>query len=637
MNYNTDNRVCYYSIEKKTGGYMKRKFFLFTTFIFICLTCSIVFADSESHQTDFQWENYSYEELLAVKTDFDVVFAEKEREWLIEHGDREISFDEEKYTLYTSQNITLTPIVSRRSDDAPATTLFDWTSSDDNVARVSAYGTVTAVGAGETEITCTAKDNDLIFKTVKVDVILPVTEVKLTETKANLLLSDDPQTAKLQLETVIVPEDAYCKDVTYSSNNESVATVDDKGVVTALAPGSAVITVLSSDPYSSSYPKRATANITVLQAVSSVELDQTKINMNKGSYITLNSTVLPSNASQKTLNWESSDPDIVRVTNGQLYAAAGGSATITATATDGSEKFASCEVNVIQMVSSIRIESGNSIEMSMNETTHLLANIEPQTATNKNVAWSSSNENVAVISPLGELKIVGAGASTITCATVDGSNLSANTSIHVPSISIESEKVTVTSKKGGNIDVGYYGFDSSNFNVNAPTAGFFTVTKNWVPESQKFVLHISPIKAGTETISLNDSSDTNSKKTITITIDHNAVYDSSSYPIGVYKDILRYPESYKGKQLSIRGKVVQKMEGWFGSISLRVATDSYYFDDVYYVTYNKDDIDINVIEDDFVTIYGTCTGTETYQTVLGAQVTIPSMKAEKIVSGFNYQ
>ena len=89
--------------------------------------------------------------------------------------------------------------------------------------------------------------------------------------------------------------------------------------------------------------------------------------------------------------------------------------------------------------------------------------------------------------------------------------------------------------------------------------------------------------------------------------------------------------------MSIRGKVVQKMEGWFGSVTLRVATDSYYFDDVYYVTYDKGDIDINVIEDDFVTIYGICTGTETYETIFGAQVTIPSMKAEKILSGFIYQ
>ncbi|MBQ6509749.1 MAG: Ig-like domain-containing protein [Flexilinea sp.] len=615
---------------------MKRIIFFFA-FIALCLTWIEIYANNDAHQTDFKWEDYSYEELLAVKEDFDTVFSIKEREWLIEHGDRKISFDSEEYTLYKSQNITLAPVVTRLSEDAPITTLYDWMSSDDSVARISVYGTITAVGAGEAEITCTAKDNDHIFKTVKVSVILPVAEVRLTETKANLLLSDDPKMAELQLTTVIVPEEAFYKDVTWSSSNEAVATVNEKGIITAIAPGNAVITAMSTDPYSASYPKRATANITVLQAVSSLSLDQTSLNINNGSYVTLVPTISPANASQKALSWESSDPSIVRVTNGQLYAVTGGSATITATATDGSGKSASCEVNVIQMVSSVRITTGSSLEMNMNESIRVLAEIAPITATNRNVAWSSSNEKVAVISPLGEVKIIGAGTSTITCTTVDGSKLSASTLVHVPSISTDSEKVTITSKKGGTIDVGYYGYDSSNFSVNAPVAGFFTLSKSWVPESQKFVLRISPIKAGTETIYLRDSSDTKSQKTITITIDHNAVYDKSSYPIGVHRDILRNPDSYTGKQMSIRGKVVQKMEGWFGSVTLRVATDSYYFDDVYYVTYDKGDIDINVIEDDFVTIYGICTGTETYETIFGAQVTIPSMKAEKILSGFIYQ
>lgn len=615
---------------------MKRRIFLLTLFA-ICLAWTAVLADDQTHQTNFQWEDYSYEELLIVKENFDVVFAEKEREWLIEHGDRKITFDEEVYTLYTTQNVTLTPVVTRLSEDAPETTLYNWSSSDESVASVSTWGTVTAVGAGKAEITCTAKDNEHIFKSVEISVILPVTEVRLTETNANLLLSDDPATAQIQLSSVIVPEDAYCKDITWSSSNDAVATVDSNGVVTAITPGSVIITAMSSDPYSASYPKRASANITVLQAVSSVSLDQTSLNMNNGSFVNLVPTISPDNASQKTLAWESSDPDIVRVINGQLYAAAGGSATITATATDGSGKSASCNVNVIQMVSSIRISSGTSLEMSMYESTRLLADISPETATNKNIEWSSSDENVAVVSPLGEVKIVGAGTCAITCSTVDGSKLSASTSIHVPSISIDSQNVTVTSKNGGTVDVGYYGYDSSNFKVNAPMGGFFTLTENWIPEEQKYVLLISPIKAGTETIYLTDISDYYSQKTITITIDHNAVYDTTSYPICSYNDILRNPDNYKGKQISIRGKVLQVIEGWFGSISLRVGTDGYFYDDVYYVTYNKDDVKINLIEDDYVTVYGTCTGTETYRSLLGERITIPSMKAEKIAGRLIYE
>lgn len=617
------------------GGNMKKNLILFILTVMTCLVWASVSADSV---TDFQWENYSYEELLEIKEGFDAVFSEKERAWLIEHGDRKITFETDVIQLYTNRSITITPLVTRLSDDAPAVTQFDWTSSDESVARVSVYGSVTAVGAGDAEITCTAKDNEHIFSSVKVQVILPVTEVRISEPRAVLLLSDDKDTGVISLSAEILPADAYCQDVTWSSSNESVALVGPDGVVTAVAPGTAVITAISDDAYSASYPLRAACTVTVQQAVTSIELDQTEFNMNQGTYVTLKTTVLPANATQKSLNWESSDPNVVRVNNGQLYAAGGGSAVITATATDGSGKTAVCRVNVIQMVSSVRFaESSQTLEMRMNEFRRLNVDVLPAHATNRNLQWQSSNEAVALVSPLGEVQVVGAGTAYILCSTVDGSDLTASLKIHVPSISVSTDKITVTSKSGLTFDVGYYGSSEANFTIENPGTGFFTLTKKWIPASRKFEIKILPIKAGTATVTLKDAGDSESRKSISITIDPQATYSVVSYPLGVYRDILRNPDRYNGKQISIRGKVVQKMEGWFGSVSLRVATDTYYFDDVYYVTYNQSDIDFNVIEDDFVTIYGICTGTKTYESIFGASITIPSMTAEKILSGFVYQ
>ena len=85
--------------------------------------------------------------------------------------------------------------------------------------------------------------------------------------------------------------------------------------------------------------------------------------------------------------------------------------------------------------------------------------------------------------------------------------------------------------------------------------------------------------------------------------------------------------------MSIYGKVLQKSEGW-GSIVLRVGTGGYgYYDKVFWVEYNTSSVSAKVIEDDYITVYGSCTGAHTYETVMGASVTIPSIEAEKIIIG----
>lgn len=106
-----------------------------------------------------------------------------------------------------------------------------------------------------------------------------------------------------------------------------------------------------------------------------------------------------------------------------------------------------------------------------------------------------------------------------------------------------------------------------------------------------------------------------------------------------YEDLARNPDQYKGEYVKFYGKVVQVQNQTLlgvdiGSVILRVATkdsgyDSWY-DDVVYVTYTKHEGEGNILEDDFVTLYGIYDGTETYTTVMGASVTIPAVDAEYI-------
>ncbi len=82
--------------------------------------------------------------------------------------------------------------------------------------------------------------------------------------------------------------------------------------------------------------------------------------------------------------------------------------------------------------------------------------------------------------------------------------------------------------------------------------------------------------------------------------------------------------------MSVYGRVLQISTGWFSTV-MRVATKGRY-DDVFYIKCSNSLVQ-GIIEDDYVTIYGVCSGTETYTTVLGASITIPSMEAEKIYLG----
>lgn len=102
-----------------------------------------------------------------------------------------------------------------------------------------------------------------------------------------------------------------------------------------------------------------------------------------------------------------------------------------------------------------------------------------------------------------------------------------------------------------------------------------------------------------------------------------------------YKDIARQPDEYKGKKAKFRGKVIQVSENFFDNnkVDLRVnVTQGEYglWDDTIYVTYKYTDKEDKILEDDIINMYGTISGTETYVSVLGAKITIPSFNAKYI-------
>mgnify|MGYP005761988863 CR=1 FL=1 len=219
-------------------------------------------------------------------------------------------------------------------------------------------------------------------------------------------------------------------ELEWSSNNNNVATVDGNGHVTAIAPGEAKITVKTTDGSLS-------ANCTVIVnkkevLITNIEVDET-LELYENETRTLTIKIEPTNATNKNLQWSSSNDNIVTVdSSGTIRAVSQGDAEITVTSTDGSNKSATCKVKVIKKqipITSIKIDE--SLELYVNQVWNLTPNIEPTNATNKNLQWSSSNNNIVTVDSNGTLKAKSIGKAIITVKTIDGSNLYATCEVTV--------------------------------------------------------------------------------------------------------------------------------------------------------------------------------------------------------------
>lgn len=254
----------------------------------------------------------------------------------------EITLDVTEKTLTEGDEFTLTATLS--PEDVTDNTI-TWISSDISVATVSDGGVVKAVSAGEAVITARAV-NGLEAKcavTVEARIIEP-TGISLDTTVKTLTEGEE-----FTLTATVAPDDATDKTVTWTSSNTDVATVAD-GVVSALSAGRAIITAYTSNGF------KATCNITVKAPdvlATSITLDRTAISGYPGDEFTLKATVLPDDATDKRVEWISSDNTIATVTQtGLVTIVAAGECTVSAWTMDGTYLHAECTVTA--KTSSIR-------------------------------------------------------------------------------------------------------------------------------------------------------------------------------------------------------------------------------------------------------------------------------------------
>ena len=369
---------------------------------------------------------------------------------------------------------------------------------------------------------------DLYLKGIQGDV--SATGVSLNKTSTTIAEGENEQ-----LTATVAPVNATNKNVLWSTSNANVATVSDTGLVNAVAAGSATITVTTED---GGFTAKCDVTVSQYYHVTSVSLSPTVLALHPGEENNLVATISPSNATNKNVNWTTSNSNVATVNGGTVTAVSAGTATITVTTEDGS-KTASCTVTVTDVAVSGITLNKSSLTIARLGTETLTATVAPSNATNKNINWSSSNTSVATVSN-GTVTGVSAGTVTITATSAADSSKKATCTVTVTPIAVtgvslnkselslgigvdETLTATVSPSNADNTNINWSTSDSSVATVSGGTVhgvaeGTAIITATSAADSSKKATCTVNVAAVTEfTIDLTDQGFSNQQEITTIT------------------------------------------------------------------------------------------------------------------------
>ena len=281
----------------------------------------------------------------------------------------------------------------------------EWTSSDESVATVDETGTVTAVAAGEANVTASVKDADIAAST-HIKVVVTPTGVAAPE---SIDLVTNGENTK-SLDAKLVPADATDVKLAYESSDESVATVDETGKVTAVANGECTITT-----YVVADAKDADASelsAVAVEAADSEETDDSVATMPE-DLAAMDSAfgVVPENLKAET------------------------------------------KVTVTTNVEGITLDKTEGV-LTVGNTVTVIATVTPDTATNASVTWSSSDEAIATVDSEGKITAVAPGTATITAVSDSNPDASAAYAVTVQAKKVVTSTSTKTSSKSNSGNTG---------------------------------------------------------------------------------------------------------------------------------------------------------------------------------------
>ena len=316
------------------------------------------------------------------------------------------------------ENFKLTATLSSEGASLP---YVYWRSTNPSLAKVNHEGVVTL----QKDIADIKKEEcEIIAETLYADGPMAVynlgkvgvTQLKLDPTSWNGYTGET-----FRISATISPESATEKRIKWESTDNAIAMVDSIGNVKTLKAGQCKIIATTTDGSALTAECVVTVSAKLITALS---VDPAAWNGVKNSSFKIEARVEPQDADCKTLRWSSTNEQIAVVDSiGNVKTLKAGQCKIIATTTDGSALTAECVVTVSpKLITSLSIDPAtwNGVEGTSFK---IEARVEPQDADCKTLRWSSTNEQIAVVDSIGEVKVLKAGNCVIKVETTDDSNL----------------------------------------------------------------------------------------------------------------------------------------------------------------------------------------------------------------------
>ena len=339
------------------------------------------------------------------------------------------------------------------------------------------------------------------------------TAITINKDSVTINLSKSP-TATVQV--TATPTGASTQ-VTWSSSDKTVATVNAYGTITGKKVGTATITATSKA--NTEVTASVEVTVTDTRMPSAISLNQTAVTLDiaKAKTATLKVTADPVSASNQVA-WKSSDSKVVSVYNGRITAQKGGTATISATSKYNPALVATCNVTVIdsRVPDSISVSPNPlTIDLAKSKSATVYATPNPATASNQ-VTWSSSNKKVATIAYNGRITALKTGTTTITCKSKYNSAVTASVEVTVVNTLVP-EKIDLNAES---LNLLRY----ETFQLTAQTHPEFASTKvKWTSSNMKVATvsakgFVSAVGQGTCTITCASQIDSSMRSTVVVNV-----------------------------------------------------------------------------------------------------------------------
>ena len=223
--------------------------------------------------------------------------------------------------------------------------------------------------------------------------------IELNKTELSLFVGETEQ-----LELKFSPENVENKSVTWTTTNNAVANVDEKGEITAIGNGYCVIIVTSYNGKTAYCNVRVNAKPVMAE---DIQVDKEMIDLLVGDNCVINATVLPENTTDKSLIWTSSNNEVITIDNGFVKAVGIGNTEIIITTSNNIEKHIQVHVKVV-LASSVSLDKKEAV-LKKGELIHLEASVIPENATDKTLNWKSENNQIAWVDNWGNVEACGLG------------------------------------------------------------------------------------------------------------------------------------------------------------------------------------------------------------------------------------